>query len=399
MYTARVSYLGYWNMAQEFDREQLQDLTEFAKTEAVRLGFSLVGVTSPEPPPHLEVYEKWLEAGRHGEMAYLETDRARHRRANPREILPECESILVLAVNYLPQQHTPGSVAAYAAGDDYHDVLVDRLQQLVSSMEKRVGREIKNRYYADTGPLLERELAQRAGLGWIGKNTCLISPQHGSYFFLAELLLDLPLLPDKPIKTDHCGECTLCIEACPTACILPDRTLDAARCISYLTIELKGVVPEALRPLTNEWVFGCDICQQVCPWNLRFAEPTTDLAFQARPFLQDSRPRDFLQLSAKEYRRELSKSPLKRAKYAGLLRNAALAAANSQDLSSIPDLVRLLAEEAEPIPRAHAAWALGQLGEVEALRAALTNEQDSEVLVEIRSAIRRAEAHHRSADI
>lgn len=374
-------------MAQEFDREQMRDLTEFAKTEARRLGFSLVGVTTPEPPPHLEVYEKWLEAGRHGEMAYLETDRARHHRANPREILPECESILVLAVNYLPQQRTQGGVAAYAVGEDYHYVLVDRLKQLISSVEKRLGREIKNRYYTDTGPLLERELAQRAGLGWIGKNTCLISPQHGSYFFLAELLLDLPLVPDEPIKTDHCGECTLCIEACPTACILPDRTLDATRCISYLTIELKDAIPDELRPLTDDWVFGCDICQQVCPWNLRFAEPTTDLAFQARPFLQDPHPRAFLQLSPEGYRRELGKSPLKRAKHAGLLRNAALAAANSEDRSSIPDLVRLLSEEADPIPRAHAAWALGQLGEVEALRAALEIEQDSGLVVEIRAAI------------
>ncbi len=374
-------------MAQEFDREQLRDLTKFAKTEARRLGFSLVGVTSPEPPPHLEVYEKWLEAGRHGQMAYLETDRALQRRANPREILPECESILVLAVNYLPRQPTRGGVAAYAVGDDYHDVLVDRLKQLISSVEKRLGREIKNRFYTDTGPLLERELAQRAGLGWIGKNTCLISPQHGSYFLLAELLLDLPLVPDEPIRTDHCGECTLCIEACPTACILPDRTLDATRCISYLTIELKGVVPDELRPLTDDWVFGCDICQRVCPWNLRFAEPTEDLAFQARPFLQNPGPRDFLQLSSDGYRRQLSKSPLKRAKHAGLLRNAALAAANSEDRSSIPDLVRLLSEEADPIPRAHAAWALGQLGEVEALRAALENEQDSEVVAEIRAAI------------
>ncbi|MFV1858700.1 MAG: tRNA epoxyqueuosine(34) reductase QueG [Anaerolineales bacterium] len=386
-------------MAQGFDKEQLRDLTKFAKTEARRLGFSLVGVTSPVPPPHVKVYEKWLKAGRHGEMAYLETDRARRHRANPREILPECESILALALNYLPQKPARSGVAAYAVGDDYHDVLVDRLKQLISAMEERLGREIKNRYYTDTGPLLERELAQRAGLGWIGKNTCLISPQHGSYFFLAELLLDLPLEPDEPIKTDHCGECTLCIEACPTECILPDRTLDATRCISYLTIELKGAVPDELRPLTNDWIFGCDICQQVCPWNLRFAEPTTDLAFQARPYLRDPLPRDFLQLSPDGYRRQLSKSPLKRAKHAGLQRNAALAAANSEDRSSIPDLVRILSEEADPIPRAHAAWALGRLGEVEALRAAREKEQDSEVLVEIRSAIQRAEAHHQSAAI
>lgn len=179
----------------------------------------------------------------------------------------------------------------------------------------------------------------------------------------------------------------MCIEACPTECILPDRTLDATRCISYLTIELKGAVPDELRSSTGEWVFGCDICQQVCPWNIRFAEPTTDLAFQARPYLQELHPRDFLQLSPEAYRDNLSKSPLKRAKHAGLLRNAALAAANSEDRSSVPGLVRLLSEGGDPIPRAHAAWALGQLGEVAALRAASETEQDSEVVAEILSAI------------
>ncbi len=374
-------------MVLKFDPAELHELTAFVKTEALRLGFSRAGITSPEPPPHLEIYEKWLEEGRHGDMTYLDTDRARHRRADPRRILPECESILVVAANYLPNTQQSGGVAAYAVGDDYHEVLTDRLKQLVSSLEARVGREIKNRYYTDTGPLLERELAQRAGLGWIGKNTCLISPEHGSYFFLAEVLLDLPLEPDQPIKTDHCGECTLCIEACPTNCILPDRTLDASRCISYLTIELKGTIPLELRPLTEDWMFGCDICQQVCPWNLRFAEPTADQAFQARAFLNEPTPRDFLRLTPQDYRTELSKSPLKRAKRSGLLRNAAVAAGNAGGRASVPDLERVLAQEEDPVPRAHAAWALGELGELEALQAALDSEQDPEVLAEIQLAL------------
>jgi epoxyqueuosine reductase len=391
-------------MVQEFDQAQLRDLTEFAKSEALRLGFSRVGITTPDPPPHLEVYESWLNEGRHGEMAYLETNRARRRRADPKEILPECASILIVAANYLPRgfkgkgvaanaagDDYQGGVAAYAVGDDYHEVLTDRLKHLVSSLEARLGREIKNRYYTDTGPLLERELAQRAGLGWIGKNTCLISPEQGSYFFLAEILLDLPLEPDHPIKTDHCGECTLCIEACPTDCILPDRTLDATRCISYLTIELKGAIPLEVRPLINDWIFGCDICQQVCPWNLRFAEPTADPAFQARMFLQEASTREYLRLSPESYRRELSKSPLKRAKRSGLLRNAAVVAANSGDHSYVPDLERLLTQEADALPRAHAAWALGQLGEIEALRSVLNSEQDPQVLAEIQFAVDRAE--------
>ena len=379
-------------MALRFDRAELHELTAFVKAEALRLGFSKAGITTPEPPPHLEIYEKWLNEGRHGEMTYLETDRARQRRADPRHILPECESILVVAANYLPNMQKTERVAAYAVGDDYHDVLAHRLKQLVSSIEERIGREVKNRYYTDTGPLLERELAQRAGLGWIGKNTCLISPDHGSYFFLAEVLLDLPLEPDQPITTDHCGECTLCIEACPTNCILPDRTLDATRCISYLTIELKGTIPLELRPLTQDWIFGCDICQQVCPWNLRFAEPTTDHAFHARPFLSEPSPIDFLRLTPQDYRTELSKSPLKRAKRSGLLRNAAVAAGNAGGHASVPDLERVLAKDEDPVPRAHAAWALGMLGELEALRAALESEQDPEVLAEIRLALEGTES-------
>ncbi|MFQ5944050.1 MAG: tRNA epoxyqueuosine(34) reductase QueG [Anaerolineales bacterium] len=377
-------------MAQEFDSDQLQETTQFAKSEAQKLGFSLIGVTSPDPPPHLDVYENWLNQGRHGEMAYLATGRAIRRRANPRELLPGCESILVLGMNYLPKQPSRGGIAAYAVGDDYHDVLTDRLVQLVSLLGGRLGREINTCYYTDTGPLLERELAQRAGLGWIGKNTCLINPEHGSYFFLAEVLLDVPLVPDTPVKTDHCGRCTLCIEACPTDCILPDRTLDATRCISYLTIELKRAVPDELRGLTGEWVFGCDICQQVCPWNLRFAKPSSDRVFQTRPFLRKPRPSDFIKLSIEDYRRELSKSPLKRAKRGGLLRNAALAAANSGDRSSITHLAKVLYEQGDPMPRAHAAWALGRLGEFEVLRTALDTEVDPKVLAEIRSALRAA---------
>ena len=374
-------------MALRFDRAELHELTAFVKSEALHLGFSRAGITTPEPPAHLEIYEKWLKEGRHGEMTYLDTDRARYRRADPRRILPECESILVVAANYLPNTQNSTGVAAYAVGDDYHDVLTDRLKQLVSSLEARVGREVKNRYYTDTGPLLERELAQRAGLGWIGKNTCLISPEQGSYFFLAEVLLDLPLEPDQPIKTDHCGECTLCIEACPTNCILPDRTLDATRCISYLTIELKGIIPLELRPLTEDWIFGCDICQQVCPWNLRFAEPTADQAFQARVFFNEPTTRNFLRLTPQDYRAELSKSPLKRAKRSGLLRNAAVAAGNSGGRANVPDLERMLNQEDDPVPRAHAAWALGELGELEALRAALESEQEPKVLAEIRLAL------------
>jgi epoxyqueuosine reductase len=226
-------------------------ITQAIKAEAGRLGFVLAGVTTPAPPPHLQVYQDWLSEGYHGEMVYLASERAQALRADPLKILPECQSILVLGIPYsAPLPGTPGKrgrLAAYAWGDDYHDVLPGRIKALLAFIEERLGAATPNRWYTDTGPLLERELAQRAGLGWIGKNTCLINPKRGSYFLLAELLLGVDLTPDIPFSADRCGGCTRCIEACPTACILPNRTLDARRCISYLTIEQKGSIPPELR--------------------------------------------------------------------------------------------------------------------------------------------------------
>ncbi|MBI3739378.1 MAG: tRNA epoxyqueuosine(34) reductase QueG, partial [Chloroflexi bacterium] len=245
------------------------NLKQAIQNEARRLGFILAGVTTPDPPPHLSVFEDWLAQGRHASMDYLVDERARLRRADPGLILPNCKSILVLATPYdspLPElgksavlrgegQGMRGKIAAYAWGDDYHLVLSERLQALVKFIEEQVGHPVANRWYTDTGPILERDLAQRAGLGWIGKNTCLINPRLGSYFLLAEIFLDLELEPDPPFITDQCGTCTRCIEACPTNCILEDRTIDAGRCISYLTIELKDDIPAELRPLMDDWVF------------------------------------------------------------------------------------------------------------------------------------------------
>ena len=241
------------------------DLKQTIKEKARQLGFILAGVTTPDPPPHYSTFENWLAHGHHGNMDYLATERSRLRRADPRQILPECQSILVLATPYSPPVHAGdsgealgdrGKIAAYARGDDYHDVLPPRMKELVQFIEEQAGQPVKNRWYTDTGPLLERDLAQRAGIGWIGKNTCLIHPKHGSYFLLSEILLDLALEPDPPFVTDHCGTCTRCIEACPTDCILPDRTIDATRCISYLTIELKDGIPTELRHKVGSWVFG-----------------------------------------------------------------------------------------------------------------------------------------------
>jgi epoxyqueuosine reductase len=271
----------------------------------------------------------------------------------------------VVAANYTPAPPARAApwqldVAGYALGEDYHRVLTRRLRRLMAELETYLGSSIRYRLYTDTGPLLERELAQQAGLGWIGRNTCLIHPRLGSYLFLAEVLLDLELPADPPFATDHCGSCTRCIQACPTGCILPDRTLDARRCISYLTIELRGRIPDDLRTAIGGWVFGCDICQQVCPWNLRFAAPTRSPEFLPRPWLQALRANDLLRLSPSEFRDALRHSPLKRARRTGLLRNAAIAAANRKDPEAPAALRALLELESDSDLHEALEWALAR---------------------------------------
>jgi epoxyqueuosine reductase len=343
-----------------------RDLKQSIKDQARQLGFFLAGVTLPEAPPHYSTFENWLAQGHYGTMDYLATERSRARRANPREILPECKSILVLATPYAPpllEEERPGakeigSIASYALGDNYHNILPARMKELVQFIEEQVGVPVKNRYYTDTGPILERDLAQQAGIGWIGKNTCLINPKVGSYFFISEILLDLELEPDLPFITDHCGTCTRCIQACPTDCILPNRTLDATRCISYLTIELKDDIPVELRDKMGDWTFGCDICQMVCPWN-RFA-PQGDPAFDAvRP------PRSLseeLSLTPQAFNQHFKGTPVKRAKRLGYVRNVAVALGNSGDMHHLPVLQTVLNDE-EPIVRDHAQWAIDKINQ------------------------------------
>ncbi len=310
-------------------------------------------------------------------MKYLAEGRSRTRRADPKQILPECKSILVLAMPYLKKDLTgfkedrishvdsdlkpvrsDFQIASYALGDDYHDIIPPRLKLIVQFIEEQLGHSIPNRYYTDTGPVLERDLAQRAGLGWIGKNTLLINPKAGSTFFLAEILLGIELEPDDPIITDHCGTCTRCIEACPTQCILPNRTLDARRCISYLTIELKEDTPTELRSLMKDWIFGCDICQQVCPWN-RFSSQA-DPAFEPKiplPVLTE----DML-LTSVEFNQRFKKSPIKRTKRRGYLRNLAVAVGNNGNENDISILEQAIhAARDEPMVKEHAKWALEKI--------------------------------------
>ncbi len=332
------------------------------KGKAHQLGFTLVGLALPQAPPHLDVYRNWLAAGAHAEMNYLAEPRAVERRADPLLILPECRSILVLGTPYSKPQSVRkagetalGRIAAYAGGADYHLVLPGRLQALVNFLEEQTGSPVANRWYIDTGPILERELGMRAGLGWIGKNTCLINPRSGSTFLLAEILLGIELPPDEPFANDLCGSCKSCVDACPTGCIQPDRTLDARRCISYLTIENKAEIPSELRPMLGEWVFGCDICQMVCPWNVRFAPANGDPEFSHHTGTVSLSAE--LALTPEEFNRKFKDSPLKRAKRRGYLRNVAVAAGNSGSHEMIMPLNQSL-DDPEALVREHAKWAI-----------------------------------------
>lgn len=345
-------------------------LQQSIKDVAGRLGFTLAGFAAPEPPAHISAFEKWLAEGRHATMSYMASDRSRAARANPHLILPGCKIILVLAAPYSnPAAVVPsppddsasvrGRIAAYAWGDDYHEVLPQRLQQIMEHIERMVGHAVPHRCYTDTGPILERDLAQRAGLGWIGRNTCLINPRMGSYFLLAEILLDLELEPDPPFTADHCGSCTRCIDACPTDCILPDRTIDSGRCISYLTIELRDEIPPALRPKLGNWVFGCDVCQLVCPWN-RFALPEGDPAFRSRngtslPVLEQD-----MRLSEADFSHKFGGSAIKRARRRGYLRNVAVALGNGSSTDALP-VLQEAESDADELVKQHAGWAIQHL--------------------------------------
>ncbi len=287
------------------------------------------------------------------------------RRADPRLLMKGCKSILVLAARYpdintaVQKEPFQGRIAAYATVEDYHIVLPHKMRQICDFIEQEVNQPIAYRMYTDTGPLLEKEFAQRAGLGWIGKNTCLINPDIGSTFFLCEILLDIELTPDTPFSTDRCGTCRRCMDACPTTCILPDRTIDASRCISYLTIENKGDIPLELRSKIGEWVFGCDICQEACPWNNR-GERLDSCQF---PAFSEVPTRDLeaeLSLSSQEFNRKYKKSPILRARRGGHLRNICVVLGNRRNPASLPAL-ELAMQEADEIIKKHARWALEKI--------------------------------------
>ena len=365
-------------------------LTEKIRARAGELGFGLVGFAPADQLEGAEFYARWVALGYAGQMGYLE--RNLEKRGDPRLLLPGARSVVCVGMQYF-QESAPktdpleGRVSCYARGEDYHGLIEGRLGQLLEFVRAEVGQVVAGRAYVDTGPVLERELAQRAGLGWWGKNTCLIAKGTGSYFFLGELLLDLDLEYDQP-ATDHCGTCTRCLDACPTQAFPEPYVLDARRCISYLSIELKEAIPRPLRAGMGDWIFGCDICQQVCPWNRR-AEPAAEPAFAVRSGLENPSLPELLALDREQFAARFRHSPLKRAKRRGLLRNAAVALGNSGDQQAVPALVRALADD-EPLVRAHAAWALGRLGGEEAraaLRGALATETDIQAMGELTEAL------------
>jgi epoxyqueuosine reductase len=335
-------------------------LASALKDEARRLGFDAVAIGPATPPPHGDAFERWLRDGCAGSMHYLE--RTRRERLDPARLLPGARAVIALALSYnapspdaAPASRGGMRVARYAGGVDYHDVMSPRLENLAQFIRSAAGPDVRSRPAVDTSALLERDLAARAGLGWFGKNTNLLSPSLGSWFFIGIVLTTAELPFDDEIA-DRCGTCTACLRACPTAAFTAPYVLDARRCISYLTIEHRGGIDETLRPLVGEWGFGCDICQDVCPWN-RKAATSTEPAFAPAEYPP---PKALLTLDDAAFRRRFRRTALWRARRSGLLRNAATVLGNGADAAAAPALRAALTDD-DPIVRDAAAWALSRL--------------------------------------
>lgn len=321
MLAPSISYTQLRQLRREVT--SLVSLEDRLKTQARSLGFDLVGIVTLGSVETAHHFDEWIAAGYAGDMAYLE--RGAEKRHDTRRPFEGVRSGVVVAMNYGGTQ-PEGPVARYARGDDYHDLMVDRLNELHRWIEGEVEHPVRGKPYVDTGPILERDLARRGGLGWIGKNTNLINPELGSFFFLGELLLDLELRADDPFETDRCGSCTRCLDACPTNAFVGPHVLDATKCISYQTIEQKGPIAETLREAIGEHLYGCDVCQEVCPWNVKFSRDATESGFAAREVIAGkdalTLATDLLAMSQEEFSSAFRKSPMKRAKLAGLQRNA-----------------------------------------------------------------------------
>ena len=372
------------------------------KARALDLGFDAVGVARVEPLEAQAHYEAWLAAGRHGDMHWLASEKHRARRAAPELLVEGIRSVLCVALCHPPERdaardHRLGRIARYAAGEDYHHIMKDKLLTLERWIQRELFPGSGSLWYSDTGAILERGWAERAGLGWVGKHSGVLSESLGSWFLLGEVLVDRELVPDVPVR-ERCGTCERCIDACPTRAIVSPYQLDARLCISYLTIEHRGPIPRELRPLIGDWVFGCDLCQEACPWN-RFAPSAREARLHAAALEGWSLER-FLAIGDAEFLELFATSPIRRADRAGFVRNVCVAMGNRRDPAHVALLARSLATDREALVRGHAAWALGQVAGAmpgEARVAALTalhraeaEDADSWVREEAGSAAREA---------
>ncbi len=369
----------------------LSQLGDSLRAEARQLGFGLVGIAAAVEPTGYSRFLQWLESGYAGRMEYLE--RRKRAYASPEHVLSGVRSLVMLGLDYntgIRGRSEPGAgrVSRYAWGEvDYHDLIWSKLSQLENWLRQQVP-EVAVRGVVDTAPLLEREFAQLAGLGWQGKNTLLINPQRGSYFFLAALLTNLSLPSDAGFTTDHCGTCRRCLDACPTQAFPQPYVLDATRCLSYLTIELRDPIPEALRRGVGDWLFGCDICQEVCPWN-RFSPQAEEASFHPRQENGLEPLVELIGLSEPQFRERFRHTPLWRPKRRGIVRNAAIVLGNQRYQPAVAALVRAL-DDPEELIRGAVAWALGQIGGSDArkgLLARANGEAEPEVYRELEAAL------------
>lgn len=371
---------------------ELSQQSALIKRLAREVGFDLAGIAPAITPGGYHSFLEWLDQGYAGEMSYLE--RRKDAYEHPRYVMSSVRSVLMLTLNYQTEEPpavtgTDARVSRYAWGTtDYHKVIRKKLKQL-SHLIRAEYPDCETRGVVDTAPLLERDFAQLAGLGWIGKNTLLLNKRKGSWFFLAGLLLSDELEYDEPQQSAHCGTCTRCLEACPTDAFVEAGTLDARKCISYLTIELRDQpIPAALRPGMQEWLFGCDVCQEVCPWN-RKAPTSGEPAFQPVETFTPVDACELLTLDEAAFQKRFQSTPMSRARRAGLLRNAAIVLGNRGDQRAVPSLLGVL-DDVEPLIRGAAAWALGRLGDTEtrsALQVRLETETETDVIAELKSAL------------
>lgn len=372
--------------------------SEALKRAAQQQGFNLVGITPAVPSPTLAAYRRWIEAGMHGKMGYLARDDRIIRREDLNVIVEGAQSIVMVGLDYRPlieaqsiiSDPTRGRIAAYAWHLDYHDVMMTRLEALIAWLQAQIGDSLSHKIYVDTGAVLERSHAQQAGLGFIGKNTMLIHPRRGSYFFLGEIITTHAFDHyDLPHQQTMCGTCRRCLQACPTDAFPQPYVLDARRCISYHTIENKGWIDRDLRSQFGNWVYGCDVCQEVCPFQ-RFSLPTQEPAFMPLDLNAIAPPlTTLLSLTDDTFKAQYAQSPIYRIRRQRLVRNACIAAGNSEHAPLIPYLIQLL-YDSEVVIRGHAAWALWQLmgqGALHQLQALYDRDHDPQVRAEIEALV------------